>query len=676
MKFNLRLCLGTLLICALSTSAYAKPNDAAELAFEETFGKEAREVRLTRLTDDDAAFAKKLYQEASSGKHAEDLTVRLYEKAYETGLRDRAGYPTSDQALDKLLEKDDSKKLDIGELRLTLLEKWHEETTENRSTPDPEDFIDLCMELSQEAVSAGDVARGLKFLNRGNRFASRHDSARKNDIRDSISDLIRTRKTMDEIAELEEKLGTDPTAADQLAMLYLAHLDDPDKASLYADRVSDLDFSSMLFLLATDFKLASPEGASQAGVFYYGLVTENKSREPVKMLIRARVWLTEFLSRDLNEDHAEAIKTAKETLGEIDSELLKRGIGKKLRRKMSSLVRGEGQFDRPAEIQAAIDKAVKWLYTQRKDKTHWEQDAENHRNWGGYTALVVYALLMADEEPKLNGDLSRAVHFMMNAEMKGTYALCFRIHAWEVLPRRERYRQTLTRDVTRLRQGGTRHGYWGYTLTGNDVKPGSRLDTSTTLAGGLGLWIGEEVGGVTPKKVYWERTARALIELQLDDKGWCYNPATGTKSQGAMTAGALALLHAAHPHLGEATKAKADEAIAKGMEWMDENFSPTTNVNRGGFKNYYFAAVQHAGLFAGRREFRDMDWYETIAEHLVKTQAANGSMGEVAETAFAVAFLCRGGIVYEPSENAFETEDEGSTSESASEDPSGELPAE
>ena len=48
----------------------------------------------------------------------------------------------------------------------------------------------------------------------------------------------------------------------------------------------------------------------------------------------------------------------------------------------------------------------------------------------------------------------------------------------------------------------------GHTMSGNDVKLGSRLDVSTTLAGGLGLWIGEEVGGIAPKKVYWERTAK------------------------------------------------------------------------------------------------------------------------------------------------------------------------
>eukprot|EP00752_Nemacystus_decipiens_P015727 g14040.t1 len=648
-----------------------RERDPAEAEYREKFGKAEREVRQTKATNDDADFAKRLLTEADSGDHSPGLTLLLYVKAYEAGSRDKSGFTTATQALDKLREKDETRVYEVAEMRVALLEKWYEEEP-NRDRKDAEAFIDHCLNLSRGAIESGESDRALKLLNRVNRFATRTDSPRKNDIRDSISDLIRNRKTLEEIAELEELLGTEPTAADQLAMIYLAHLDDPDKATLYAHDMQDAALAAKILLAATEFTLATPQDANQAGLFYYSLVTEDKSREPIAMLIRARVWLTEFLSRDEldkdDKDTALAIQTARETLGEIDAELLKRGIGKKLRRKMSSLLRGEGQFDRPADIQAAIDKGVQWLYSVHNDQKHWDKDTPKHRNWGGYTAIVVYALLMADEDPKLNGDLSRAVYFMMNADMTGTYARCFRIHAWEVMPRRERYRQTLMQDVAWMRRAGTQYGLWGYTVKGNDVNPGTRADLSTTLAGGLGLWIGEAVGGVTTKKVYWERTARILIDLQLDDNGWSYNPYIQKKSTGSMTAAALTLLYASYPHLGEVTKKKVDEAIDRGMLWMDENFSASNNVNRGSNKCYYFAAVQHLGLFSSRKDFRGMDWYDSIAEHLVKSQAANGAWGSAEETAFAIAFLCRGGITYESeSENALEDEDDFGGSESESE---------
>lgn len=667
-KNTFALCLAVLLIGMIATPAQARTVDPAEKAFKDQFGQEMREVRRTKPTDDDAAFAKRMFTEASSGKHDPGLTLVLYDKAYEYGLRDPSGYPTANQTLDKRLELDEENAFEIAEMRLALFEKWHEAQPDARGL-DYEGFIDRSMQLCRESVEAGEMPQALKLLNRVSRFASIIESPRKNDVRDSISELVRMRKLLDEIEALQEQLGTEPTAADQLALIYLARLDDPATAITYADQMNDQELAAKIRLTTKAFELATPQEASETGAFYFSFVDGDIDSEPIAMLIRSRVWLIEYLSRERTDEQTEAdaegIKTANATLGKIDQALLKKGIGKKLRRKMSSLLRGKGQFDRPADVQAAIDKGVEWLYTQHNDDRHWEKDAASHRNYGGYTALVVYALLMADEDPRLNGDLSRAAHFMMNLEMKGTYAICFRIHAWEVLPHRERFRKNLMQDVNRLRRGSTKYGYWGYTMTGNDVKPGTRLDTSTTLAGGLGLWIGEEVGGMSATKIYWERLARGLLKYQLEDNGWSYNPAVQKTGQGAMTAGALALLYASYPHLTEETQKQADTAIANGMKWMDANFSPTTNVNRGGgFRCYYFAAVQHAGLFAGRRNFGEMDWYESISEHLVKSQAQTGSWGSVHETAFAIAFLCRGGIVYEPteSENA-EPEAEASESE-------------
>lgn len=645
-NFSIRLIVSMLLLFVFCAPAQAKASRETMKAYRDAFGRAESEVRHTKETDDDAVFAQRLLTEADSGQHPAELTIYLYEKAYEVGLRDLRSYPTASTALDKLLEADASKKFDVGDMRLSLWEKWHEDQP-NGSAVDPEVFVDVCMQLSSESVEAGDIDRGLRFLNRGNRFASRNNSARANDVRDAMSDLNQFRKVQDEIAALEEALGKDPAAADQLAMLYLAQLDDPKTAATYADQLSDQALAAQIRLAATPFEATTPEQAKAVAAFYLALVNDKKAGDEAAMLIRSRVWLIEFLSREVGE--AETIASAKDTLTEIDAALLKEGIGKKLRRKMSSRVRGQGQFDRPAEVQAAIDKGVQWLYEQHNPRTHWEQTPANHRNYGGYTALVVYALLMADEEPQINGDLSRSLHFMMNTDMKGTYSICFRIHAWEVMPKRERYRRVLTKDVSRLRKGLTRHGFWGYTMSGNDVKINERIDMSTTLAGGLGLWIGEEVGGINANKAYWERIAKGVIDQQLADNGWSYNPIVQKTSQGAMTAAGLALLHASLPHLSDETRALANDAIAKGMTWINQNFSPTTNVNRGGHKNYYFAAVQHAGLFSGHRDFREMDWYESITEHLLKTQAQNGTWGDVSETAFAVAFLCRGGITYEPS---------------------------
>lgn len=638
------------LVVALSTASLAQA-DQATVGFMLLFGDDVRAVEATEQTEDDARLAERLFQEAESGQHADALTMLLYEKTYEYGMKDLTGYPTADQALGRMLEKDDARSREIGDMRLALLEKWiateRDENQQGLNVLNPDELIDLYLDQSRLAAEARDIEQAIKYLRRCNEFTSKTRSPRRNEIKEAIGELYQLRKLLKDIAELEEQLDADPAAAGKLAMIHLTEFDDPAKAATYADRMSDKQLAAKIRLAAMDFELATADNAKDTGAFYLGLVNDGQARQPVPMLIRAKAWLTEYLSRRQGGD--QEIKAVNDMLAQVDQGLLRQGVGQKLARIMAGRVRGDGQFERPADIQAAIDRGVAWLYTMRDPERQWEQDAETHRNWGGYTALAVYALLMADEDPQANRDLNRATNFMMNADLKGTYALCFRIHAWEVLPQRERFRRVLQRDVLALRGGLTRHGFWGYTMTGKDVVPGKKLDLSTTLAGGLGIWIGEEVGGISPKASDWERIARGIIRHQREDSGWAYNAAASEVSHGSMTAGALALLHAGYPHLSDETKTKVDESIAGGMKWMDENFSPTTNVNRGNFTNYYFAAVQHAGIFAARRDFREMDWYESIAKHLLQSQFGDGSWGSVQETAFAIAFLCRGGIVYEPS---------------------------
>src|SRR5688500_1764851 len=66
----------------------------------------------------------------------------------------------------------------------------------------------------------------------------------------------------------------------------------------------------------------------------------------------------------------------------------------------------------PAEIQAAIEKAKAFLYSQQFDGERWERDpkrvGDTHDywnvpqadSWGGWTALACYALLTAGENPQ------------------------------------------------------------------------------------------------------------------------------------------------------------------------------------------------------------------------------------------------------------------------------------
>jgi len=84
-----------------------------------------------------------------------------------------------------------------------------------------------------------------------------------------------------------------------------------------------------------------------------------------------------------------------------------------------------------AEVDAAIELAKKYLYTQQNKQGHWESAAEppafkNSRNidgqWGGRTALAVYALLSSGESFR-DTKLTPAIEFLKKTDMHGTYSL-------------------------------------------------------------------------------------------------------------------------------------------------------------------------------------------------------------------------------------------------------------
>ncbi|MEI7834981.1 MAG: DUF4159 domain-containing protein, partial [Planctomycetota bacterium] len=62
----------------------------------------------------------------------------------------------------------------------------------------------------------------------------------------------------------------------------------------------------------------------------------------------------------------------------------------------------------------------------------------------------------------------------------------------------------------------------------------------------------------------------------------------------------------------------------------------------GGWMFYFLYGVERVGLASGYKYFGTADWYKLGAEYLTKAQGANGSWGQLPDTAFAMIFLIRG----------------------------------
>ncbi len=386
------------------------------------------------------------------------------------------------------------------------------------------------------------------------------------------------------------------------------------------------------------------------GRFYLKLADDPTHPARTKMYVRVKLYLEQWLIRHSARDNARVKVALDKRRAEVAlSEL---GVGIKLAQRLVKKLRGVDPTlaERP-EIQRAIDKAVVWLMQQHNEQTHWEsaEKSAGHKK-GGYTALVAYALMMAEQDPRENIPLRKAIDWLFAQDMTGVYSVCFRAHLWETLPRAPAYDKVARADLRELLAGRNKDGSFGYHL-----KPGANYDVSTTLAGWLSFWLGE-TNGVKAGNTPWARVCETLVKTQSADGGWAYAPNHPAGVRASMTAAGLTVLLMAidlnQLEEGTTLKKQVQASIELGLQWMDANFDPARNLG-GGHRNYYLAAVQHVGLLTGRTHFNKRNWYLDGAAALVKSQASDGSWGaDLAETAFAVAFLSRGGNAYDASGDA------------------------
>lgn len=634
--------------------AGAQQMDRAEMAFNFMFRTQIAEAAATETPADDAALARVFLDALERPNLAEELKTRLKEKAYEYGSKHPAGFAAAEQAIDLLAEADADNPDVYDDMRLVLEEQRFEHAA--RADRDADALLDTYLAYSNTRLARRDAPGALAYAERGVTFTDDHLLKRKPEAEAAVARATRLGKVLAEIERASAAGAANPAdrgSAERLLELYGLELDAPADAIAAVPKLDDSPLHANLTQAAAPLAELPAEDALALGRWY---VQQAKAQDKAirdRMLIRAKLYFTEFLAKHPTED--EARLAAKHELRGVDDRLAQLGVSRKLARKRVAKLAGGGRGHRSPEIDAAIDKGVAWLYGQMDPKEFWETSTEHNqgRNFAGKSAIAVYALLMAEEDPRANRDLARAIRWVFAAEMQGTYAICFRMHAWELLPDRERYRKVMVGDAAWLRAAQTAEGFYDYTLNPRKDKP--RRDMSTTLAGGLGLWLASEVAQIEIAPQHWQRLGAACLRGQQDDGGWAYKGEELQVSYGSMTAAGVTCLLVAREHLPEAMHEQADQAIADGMEWLNYQFVPNRNPIKNSWTYYYLAAVQHVGLLAGQREFNKMDWYEAGAKYLVESQKEDGSWGNVHQTSFALAFLTRGGVSY-GSEAAAETE--------------------
>ena len=328
----------------------------------------------------------------------------------------------------------------------------------------------------------------------------------------------------------------------------------------------------------------------------------------------------------------------------------------------------------PEQVEAALQKAKAHLY-EKMNKTHfWEEvpamdekegsHSVKGRQWGGLTAISVYALL-ASGEKHLDPKLAPAVDWIKKQRIIGNYALGLRAQIWPFLPPTKETQLLAIKDRDFLMKGmhplennlkkgdRDRLGFYPYWFDDKKMRPGDNgWDLSVSQYGVLGMWACEQVEGVEVPISYWAETDKAWKAAMFTDGenngAWAYRRGGGSEDQekvkATMTAAGVATLFITQDYIlqyanfGSCRGGANNTHIDAGLTWLDRNIQSLL-----GGDYYGMYGVERIGVASGKKYFGTVDWYEVGADYLVKHQHKDGSWGgSVPNTCFAMLFLSRG----------------------------------
>lgn len=314
-----------------------------------------------------------------------------------------------------------------------------------------------------------------------------------------------------------------------------------------------------------------------------------------------------------------------------------------------------------AEVEKVIQKAVAYIYSKQNAAGNWESTGATttnpgDNNFGGFTAISVYALLAAGE-PRTSAKLKPAIEWLRKAEIRGTYAMGMRVNAYAYLPPEQVAplvrldAQTLVKGINKPEAQAS--GLYDYSLFEPDP---ARVDHSVSQVGVLGAWMAAQLGADVPSN-YWLNVEKAWLRDQQWSGGWRYGTG-GDPVTGALTAAGVATLFITQEHLhasaGLACQGNiGSPGIDEGLRWLSQHFKASSNPGDNGAHDaapYWLYAAERVGAAGGLKYFGRHDWFAEGAAALKQIQRADGAffdpgranLEDIPNTCFGILFLARG----------------------------------
>jgi len=309
----------------------AAAGDEARRTYEELFGEEARKVRATGSTADDAALAAKLLDSARTVSDAPKLQAVLCEKTYEFGARNRASYPAALEAMRMLAEVAPERKSEAQEKALTVHELRYRYAHGREKLAIGRELLESLLTVADHKTASGGAEKAVALYRRALSVASAIRSGNRKQISAKLAGATARQKVEREIVHLEKRVQSDPAdaaAAERLAVLYVRELNDPAKAAPLLDALAGSGVLRTYVPLAAKKTHDVPAGAClELGQWYERLAAAASPVGKLGCLLRAADYYDHYLQAHA-ADQADRLKAAI-ALGRVREQLTRLGHASK-----------------------------------------------------------------------------------------------------------------------------------------------------------------------------------------------------------------------------------------------------------------------------------------------------------------------------------------------------------
>lgn len=299
MSKNIAHIIREILSIALVSLAVLSGGDALCQSFDATYQDLVDEVKATRDRADDLQLAQLMVEEAARLQGPVELRIRLCDEAYALGMTSPPGRPTALKALLLKHEIAPGSAEASEQKALQLLASLYGSAGGEEAKSAGELYLKHLGEFSKGAIAAGDNDRAMKLLRKAYHVAGRLRHESKEDIKNQIQWLTRSKRLDEELGQMQAALQANPTSTaliEKVAFHHLMDRDDPKKCLevLRADAThKDLPFVE---LAAGNVDLASDHAWKVLGGWYESMIPKAGSQEAKQaMTARAVQYYEQFL---------------------------------------------------------------------------------------------------------------------------------------------------------------------------------------------------------------------------------------------------------------------------------------------------------------------------------------------------------------------------------------------